>query len=79
MVQTALKLALVPIFDLSMNAMKETVKHHIIKFRKLKNISQIFFRLFIFIMEATQAFRKLMTTSLPDEVKYSKNTTDKIF
>lgn len=48
MVQAALKLALVPIVNLSLDAKKETVKHHMIKFRELQDISRMFFRLFYF-------------------------------
>lgn len=48
MVQAALKLALVPIVNLSLDAKKETVKHYMIKFRELQDISLMFFRLFYF-------------------------------
>lgn len=47
MVQAALKLALVPIVNLSLDAKKETVKH-MIKFCELQDISRMFFRLFYF-------------------------------
>lgn len=54
MVQAALKLALVPIVNLSLDAKKETVKHHMIKFRELQDSLDYF----TFMMEVTQLFRK---------------------
>lgn len=65
-----------------MDAMKETVKHHIIKFFEYfvyKILVGFSLDKFIFVMETRQAFQKLMSTPLPYEVEYSKNTTDKIF